>query len=94
MSEFRGQFSSDKSDSGVFLLEPADRALLGACHDALSANETEDEAHRRFLKIARELPNVRLQKVMEIRRKIASGDYVTDDKLQATVERLLGSFGH
>ena len=76
-----------------FLLDPADRALLGACHDALAADESEDEAHRRFLKVARELPAVRLQKVMEIRRQIASGTYLTEDKLASTVSRLLKSLG-
>ena len=55
----------------------------------MNKEETEDEAHKRFLKIARELPTVRLQKVMAIRRMIAGGTYITDEKLQATVDRLL-----
>jgi anti-sigma28 factor (negative regulator of flagellin synthesis) len=87
------EFSNDRfnmSDSGVFLLDPKDRALLSACREAMNQDdETEDEAHRRFLKIARELPTVRLQKVMEIRRKIAEGTYITDEKIQGTVDRLL-----
>ncbi len=78
-----------KSDSGTFLLDPEDRALFRACKDALQQEENEDEAHKRFLKIARDLPAVRLQKVMRIRRMIAGGTYVTDEKLQATVARLL-----
>ena len=83
--------SSSKSDSGVFLLDPEDRALFKACHEASKAEEAEDEAHRRFLKIAREMPAVRLEKVMQIRRMIANGTYITDEKLQATVDRLLNT---
>jgi hypothetical protein len=83
------RFDLSKSDSGVFVLDPEDRALYRACREALSREEAEDEAHRRFLKIARELPAVRLKKVMEIRRQIADGSYITEDKLQATVDRLL-----
>ena len=90
MSEYSNHFS--KSDSGVFVLDPKDRALLNACREAIAhTDETEDEAHRRFLKIARELPTVRLQRVMEIRRKIADGSYLTDEKIQGTVDRLLES---
>ncbi len=88
MNSFENGYRSS-SESGVFLLDPEDRALLRACADACSREEEEAEAHRRFLKIARELPAVRLEKVMQIRRMIANGDYVTEEKLQATVDRLL-----
>lgn len=94
MANFEDRYgSTSSSDSGVFLLDPEDRALLRACADACTREEKEAEAHRRFLKLARELPAVRLQKVMAIRRMIASGDYVTEEKLQATVDRLLSALG-
>ena len=88
MSEMSNRFGM--SDSGVFVLDPKDRALLNACREAMAqTDETENEAHRRFLKIARELPTVRLKRVMEIRRKIADGTYLTDEKIEGTVDRLL-----
>ena len=94
------QFTVASSDSGVFLLDPEDRALLKACREACRKQEG-TEAHtreagityRRFLKIARELPAVRLEKVMRIRRMIAKGNYITEEKLQATVDRLLEALG-
>lgn len=79
------------SDSGVHVLEPEERRLLDACANAVDAEEAEAVAHRRFLKIARELPPVRLEKVMRIRNMIAQGEYCTEERLQATVERLLES---
>ncbi len=91
MARFESNRFKSSSESGVFLLDPEDRALLAACNDACAREEEEAEAHRRFLKIARELPAVRLEKVMQIRRLIASGDYVTEEKLQATVDRLLAA---
>jgi len=91
MASFDTNEFASKSDSGVFVLDPADRALLRACADAATREEDEAEAHRRFLKIARELPAVRLEKVMQIRRMIANGTYVTEEKLQATIGRLVKS---
>ena len=79
------------SDSGTFLLDPADRALLSACHEANTKAEAEDEAHRRFLKLARDLPAIRLKKVLKIRRMIADGTFMTEERLQETVDRLLAS---
>ncbi|MBL4845589.1 MAG: hypothetical protein JKY65_08695 [Planctomycetes bacterium] len=68
-------------------MEPKDRALLDACADA--QEETDAEAHSRFLKIARELPPVRLEKVMRIRNLIARGEYLTEARLKTTVDRLI-----
>lgn len=92
MSRFESSRFDSLSDSGVHVLEPKDRALLDACADAtLREQETEAEAHRRFLKIARELPPVRLEKVLRIRNLIARGEYMTEERLQNTVSRLLDS---
>ena len=77
------------SDSGVHVLDPEEMALIGACADAARREAEEELAHRRFLRIARDLPAVRLQKVMEIRKQIAAGTYATEGKLKATVDRLL-----
>jgi len=89
MSDYESNRYNPLSESGVFLLDPEERALLNKCADAYGEQEHEVDAHRRFLKIARELPAVRLQKVMEIRRQIARGEYLTSDKLQGTISRLL-----
>ena len=78
------------SDSGVYVLDPEERALIEACADNTRREAEEATAHRRFLRIARDLPAVRLQKVMEIRKQIAAGTYATEGKLKATVDRLLG----
>lgn len=82
---------NNSSDSGVFLLDPQERALLRACADKQAQEDEEAEAHRRFLKVARELPPVRLEKILAIRRQIAEGTYLTKDKLEDTVERLMES---
>ena len=87
-SQSINQFGSP-SDSGVHVLEPEDQAFFEACKDAALREKEEAAAHRRFLQIARELPAVRLQKVMELRKQIAAGTYATEGKLKATVDRLL-----
>jgi hypothetical protein len=74
------------SDSGVFMLDPAEREMLGALAD--QATEEVDQ-NARFLELARSLPKVRLDKVMKVREEIAAGTYMTDEKLQATVDRFL-----
>tara|TARA_R110002072_G_scaffold1264_3_gene10299 strand:- start:351 stop:641 length:291 start_codon:yes stop_codon:yes gene_type:complete len=90
MSRFESSRFDSLSDSGVHVLDPKDRAMLDAAA-AETTEETEAEAHRRFLKIARELPPVRLEKVMRIRNLIARGEYLTEERLQNTVDRLLQS---
>jgi hypothetical protein len=87
MSRLESSRFDSLSDSGVHVLEPKDRVLLDACVDAQL--ETEAEAHRRFLKIARELPPVRLEKVLRIRNLIANGEYLSEERLQRTVDRLI-----
>jgi hypothetical protein len=81
-------FSASSSDSGVFLLDPKERALIEAAAEGLE-DADEGTAHSRFLEIARQLPKVRLDKVMAIREQIAAGTYVTDEKMNATVDALL-----
>lgn len=74
------------SDSGVFMLDPAEREMLGQLAD--KATEEVDQ-NARFLDLARSLPKVRLDKVMKVREEIAAGTYVTDEKISATVDRFL-----
>lgn len=84
-------FDASSSDSGVFLLDPKDRAMLEAAASGLNDEIGEEVLHGRFLEIARKLPKVRLEKVMKIREEIAAGTYVTEEKLQATVARLVAA---
>ena len=49
----------------------------------------EADAHARFLRKAKELPDVRMKKILEIRRQIANGTYETEEKLQEAVNNLL-----
>ena len=81
------KFNPSSSDSGVFMLDPADRAFLEATADQVAGVDD----HARFLEIARRLPKVRLEKVMKIREEIAAGTYVTEEKLTATVNGLLAA---
>ncbi|MCO5166170.1 MAG: flagellar biosynthesis anti-sigma factor FlgM [Planctomycetes bacterium] len=75
----------------MFLLDPKDRALIEAAAAGLD-DVDEEVLHGRFLEVARRLPKVRLEKVMKLREEIAAGTYVTEEKLQATVDRLLAAF--
>ncbi len=84
-------FNASSSDSGVFLLDPKDRALIEAAAAGLDDEAGDEVLHGRFLEIARKLPKVRLEKVMKIREEIAAGTYVTEEKLQATVTRLVSA---
>jgi hypothetical protein len=94
MAHYESDFGVyNSSDSGVFLLDPQERALLRACADKQAREDEEAEAHRRFLEIARDLPPVRLEKVLAIRRQIAEGSYLTKDKLESTIDRLLERLG-
>lgn len=84
-------FSASSSDSGVFMLDPKERAMIEAAAAGLDDDADEEVLHGRFLELARKLPKVRLDKVMKLREEIAAGTYVTEEKLQATVDRLLSS---
>lgn len=83
-------FSASSSDSGVFMLDPKDRAMIDAAAEGLDA-DTDEVMHAKFLEAARRLPKVRLEKVMKIREEIAAGTYVNEEKLNATVDRLLNA---
>lgn len=77
------------SDSGVFMLDPAERELLGSLADKATQDAAAVDENARLLDIARSLPKVRLDKVMKVRDEIAAGTYITDEKIQATVDRFL-----
>lgn len=77
------------NDSGVFMLDPADRERLGALADEATGGADVVDQNARLLERARALPAVRLDKVMKVREEIAAGTYITDEKLQATVDRFL-----
>ncbi|MBI3722545.1 flagellar biosynthesis anti-sigma factor FlgM [bacterium] len=70
--------STRSSDSGVFCMEPQEKR-----------GEPRDAEQRRWLKLLRELPDVRSKKVMQIREQIARGTYETDAKWRVAIDRLL-----
>ena len=67
------------NESGVFCMEP-ERALS-------------DEQHRKWLKQLRDMPEVRLEKIMKIREQIAKGTYETAAKWQIALDRLMHDLG-
>jgi hypothetical protein len=67
----------DGDESGVFVLDPRE------------ARADEIETARDWLKKLRELPEVRLAKVLKVREEIAKGTYETEEKWRIAVDRLL-----
>ena len=64
------------SDSGVFMLDPAQRELLGNLADQATEDASAVDQNARFLELARSLPTVRLDQVMKVRDEIAAGTSV------------------
>ena len=71
------------------MLDPAERETLGALASEATEGASAVDQHARFLELARALPKVRLDKVMKLRGEIDAGTYITDEKVQATVDRFL-----
>jgi hypothetical protein len=61
-------------------------ANANTCMERASLNP---EQQRRWLKQLREMPDVRLKKIMKIRSEIAKGTYETEAKWRVALERLL-----
>ena len=76
MKRFEMDVNSDNSSSGVFCMEPKKK-------------EVTTDQHRRWMKQLREMPEVRLKKIMKIRAEIAKGTYETEAKWRVALERLL-----
>ena len=55
--------------------------------------EPESDEARKWLKQLREMPDVRLKKIMKIRAEIAKGTYETAAKWRIALDRLLGELG-
>ena len=55
----------------------------------LDLDRVEVSEHARFLDLLRRLPEVRLNRIDEIRQSIAAGEYVTEEKLDVALDRLL-----
>lgn len=70
----------DGDESGVFVLDPRDARVDG------DAGKSEARA---WLKRLRELPPVRLAKVLKVREEIAKGSYETEEKWRVAIDRLL-----
>lgn len=59
---------------------------------AEGADRVELSDHARLMNRLRELPDIRSDRVKEIRRQIVAGTYETDDKLNIAISRLIESF--
>lgn len=70
------------ADTGSNPIDHGDRLELSHADQA-------DLDATRFVEQARELPDIRADRVAQIRREIESGAYATDDKLDFALERLL-----
>lgn len=81
MNRFESSYRS--SESGVFCMEPTKKS---------NANTASDD-QARWLKQLRELPDVRLKKVMKIREQISKGTYETEAKWKVALERLMEDLG-
>lgn len=78
---------------------------IGAPHSARSARPVEtpqptapsDEVNisdaARLVEMARQIPDIRQDRVEALRAQIAAGTYETDERLNAAVERLLDEIG-
>ena len=57
--------------------------------DSAGPDRVELSEHARFLDVLRRLPEVRLDRISELRQSIAAGEYDTDEKLDHALDRLL-----
>lgn len=57
-----------------------------------AADRVELSEHARFMNQLRDMPDVRTERVEEIRQQIADGNYLTDHKLDVAINRLMESF--
>ena len=57
--------------------------------DPASPDRVELSEHSRFLDLLRRLPDVRLDRISELREAIAAGEYDTDAKLDQALDRML-----
>lgn len=55
--------------------------------------EPESAEAKKWLKQLREMPDVRLKKIMRIRAEIAKGTYETAAKWRIALDRLIGELG-
>ena len=77
------------------------RPIRTECHPVPSdrkAAQTDGQDQVEISEVARllnklaEMPEIRMEKVEQVRAAIARGDYETPDKIEAVVERLLEQF--
>jgi hypothetical protein len=87
----KGEFtmkSFDGDESGVFLMERRVGDESGEFGYLNSEGKRDAEA-RAWLKKLRDLPPVRLAKVLKIREQIAKGSYETPERWNVAIDRLL-----
>ena len=66
---------------------------MGADPFALYSDEVDISDAARLVEQVQQLPEMREDRVEEVRRQIAAGTYETNDKLNAAVDRLLDEIG-
>jgi len=81
-------------NSGIRPVRAERQSLPGDRKPAQSAGQDRVEISEvaRLLNRLAELPEIRTEKVEQVRAAIARGDYETPDKIEVVVERLLEQF--
>jgi anti-sigma28 factor (negative regulator of flagellin synthesis) len=74
------RFEVSSSESGVFCMEP--KSVPSTAGD-----------NSKWLKQLREMPDVRLKKIMKIREEIRKGTYETASKWRRAVSRMIEDLG-
>ena len=83
MNRFESSFQS--SESGVFCMEPESRKS-GRKN---TASGRASGQHGRWMQQLRDMPDVRLERIMKIRDEIKKGTYETEGKWRVALDRLL-----
>jgi negative regulator of flagellin synthesis FlgM len=64
----------------------------GGANAAPAADQLDISSEASFVSLARDLPEIRGDRVAELRQAIADGTYETDDKLDVALGRMLDEF--
>lgn len=64
----------------------------GGAESATGADQLDISSEANFVSQVRDLPDIRADRVAQIRQAIADGSYDTDDKLDVALGRLLDEF--
>ncbi|MEQ8788541.1 MAG: flagellar biosynthesis anti-sigma factor FlgM [Pirellulaceae bacterium] len=64
-----------------------------SANSVTGADQLDISSQASYVSQARDLPDIRADRVAEIRQQIASGAYETDEKLDIALDRLLAEIG-